>query len=114
MRQSLFVDDLFPILKAAVNDYLPDLKADDSGVFHLTAETHSPEFEGPDRKKLLKTTDTSYDLAALKWGLSALIEINDRYRLNDESVAKYREILRNLTDYPTDEEGTGDPVEVRC
>jgi len=107
MQSSLFVDDLFPILKAAVNDYLPDLEPDDCGVFHLTAKTHSPEFKRPDKTKVFNciTTDTSYDLAALKWGLATLVEINDRYRLNDESVANYREILRKLTDYPTDENG---------
>jgi hypothetical protein len=105
MQTSLFVDDIFPILKAAVNDYLPDLKPDDSGVVHLTAKTHSPEFEGPDKTELLKTTNTSYDLAALKWGLATLVEINDRYSLHDESVANYRKILRKLTDYPTDDNG---------
>ena len=86
----------FPLLRGSVNVYLSLLEKGADGRLHL-AKLHSPEY-GND-------TDTTYNLALLRWGLETLLSLNDRYKLNDPLAPKWQDTLVNLTDYPKDENG---------
>lgn len=88
---------LFPLLKSAVNLYF-HIRTEKDGKYGLPA-TASPEYIseniGP---------NTNYDLTSLRWGLQTLIDINNRYQLNDPMLPKWEDFLTNLVDYPYDEE----------
>jgi hypothetical protein len=90
--------DLFPLLKRAVNFYLHFLTRGEDGMLHLP-KTYSPEYnfaEGP---------DCNYDLALLRWGCETLLKICERLDIDDPLRPRWREVLTDLTDYPTDENG---------
>ena len=97
---------LFPLLKSAINLYF-HIRTEKEGKYGLPP-TASPEYVnnniGP---------NTNYDLASLRWGLSALIDINRRYGLNDPMETKWQNFLDKLVDYPYDE-STGYKVSDAC
>ena len=86
---------LFPILRRAINFYLHNLTLGDDGKLHLPVAI-SPEYP-------TEAADTNYDLSLLRWGLTALIDGNERLKLNDTLLPKWKETLEKLTPYPTDE-----------
>ncbi|OVE75468.1 hypothetical protein BVX97_04495 [bacterium E08(2017)] len=91
-------EQLYPLLKRAVNFYLHFLEEGDDGKLHLP-KTHSPEYifaEGP---------DTNYDLALLRWGCTTLIKASERLGIEDPRRPEWDNVLMNLTDYPMDENG---------
>ncbi len=92
------VQSFYPLLKRSVNFYLHFLEKDDRGVLHIP-KTFSPEYG------FEQGADTNYDLALLKWGLTAVIDIAERYHIQDPRLDEYKETLKNLTAYPQDENG---------
>lgn len=86
----------YPLLRASINLYLRLLKPGADGRLHLPV-LHSPEY-GDD-------ADNNYNLALLRWGCQTLIDLNDRYELEDPLVRTWRQTLHNLVDYPVDENG---------
>ena len=58
---------------------------------------HSPEY-GDD-------ADNNYNLSLLRWGCQTLIELNERYELNDPLVPTWQQTLDDLVPYPVDENG---------
>ena len=92
-------EHLYPLLKRAVNFHLHFLTEGEDGKLHLPS-THSPEYgsgnQGP---------DCNYDLALLRWGCSALIQACERLQIQDPLLARWRDVLDRLTDYPKDENG---------
>ena len=68
----------------------------DDGQYHLP-KTHSPE--------LATVPDANYDLALLRWGLQTLIAGAERLHLDEPRLARWRDVLANLTPFPTDSNG---------
>jgi len=88
---------LFPLLRGAVNYYLPSLQKEGDGLLHIPM-TRSPEY--PDR-----SSDANYDLALLRWALETLLALDDQGRLGDPLRATWKEILGKLAPYPVDSHG---------
>lgn len=85
---------IFPILKRSINYYLNVMKKEDDQKWHLPY-TYSPEYPNG------TTRDSNYDLSLLRWGCQTLLKINP----NDSLAPKWKDVLLNLTDYPTDNTG---------
>jgi hypothetical protein len=86
----------YPLLRGSINLYLRLLKKGDDGKLHLPV-LHSPEYGN--------AADNNYNLALLRWGCQALIELNQRYQLNDPLLPKWQETMAILAPYPVDENG---------
>ncbi|MGW6272684.1 glycosyl hydrolase family 95 catalytic domain-containing protein [Streptomyces sp. NPDC055060] len=97
MDESILRDVLFPLLRKAVTYYLHFLEPGTDGKLHLPA-TYSPEYGGNSR-------DCTYDLMLLTWGCRTLIDVADILGVDDESAARWREVVGRLTPYPTDANG---------
>ncbi|MHC4200995.1 MAG: glycosyl hydrolase family 95 catalytic domain-containing protein, partial [Planctomycetota bacterium] len=96
MDEDFLRDELYPLLRRAVNTYLHQLEKDDKGVYHIP-EGHSPEaFSG---------TDTNYDLASLRWGCKTLLRITKLLGVEDEKAERWADVLDHLAPYPQDETG---------
>jgi len=100
MDESIVADQkahsFYPMLKGSVNVYRSILKPDPDGKLHLP-KLLSPEY-GQDE-------DNNYNLSLLRWACATLLDLNARLRLNDPLAAEWERILRDLTPYPTDENG---------
>lgn len=91
-------DQLYPLLKRAVNYPMHFLYEDDQGVVHLP-KTFSPEYkhgQGP---------DCNFDLALLRWGCRALIDSAARLGIDDPLLPKWRDVLERIAPYPVDDNG---------
>ncbi len=98
MDNKVLREDLFPLLKRAVNYYFHFITEDEEGRLHLP-KTFSPEYKhkmGP---------DSNFDLALLRWGCTTLIEICQRLDMDDPLLPEWKNVLRNLRDYPADSNG---------
>jgi alpha-L-fucosidase 2 len=84
----------FPVLKRSINYYLDIMNKGEDGKWHLPY-TYSPEY--PDGI----TRDCNYDLSLFRWGCGTLFKINPE----DSLAGKWKDVLKNLTDYPTDSSG---------
>jgi hypothetical protein len=61
-----------------------------------------PPTESPE---LATVPDANYDLALLTWGLETLIAGAERLQLEDPLLPRWRDVLANLTLFPTDSSG---------
>ena len=100
MDESLVTDRdkhaFFDLLKGAIRCYKNLLTTGPDGKLHLPT-MHSPEYgEAP---------DNNYNLSLLRWGCTTLLELNQRYKLNDPQATEWEQTLKDLTPYPTDENG---------
>src|SRR5256714_1054581 len=96
MDERILRERVYPLLKRAVGNYLAYLEHGDEGRWHLPP-THSPE--------LATVPDANYDLALLTWGLETLIASAQHLRLDDPLLERWRDVLANLTPFPTDSAG---------
>ncbi|OVE82725.1 hypothetical protein BVY04_00210 [bacterium M21] len=100
MDHSMITDSdkhaLYSLLKKSVNLYQKILIKETDGKLHLP-ELHSPEIGGHE--------DNNYNLGLLRWACITLLELNERYDLNDAMAPEWENILANLIEYPTDETG---------
>ncbi|MDH7461735.1 hypothetical protein QEG73_10615 [Chitinophagaceae bacterium 26-R-25] len=85
---------LFPLLKGSINYYLDVMAKEEDGKWHLPY-TYSPEYPGG------TTRDCNYDLSLLRWGCETLLKVNP----NDSLAPRWKDVLTNLTNYPTDTNG---------
>ncbi len=92
-------DTLFPLLKRAVNYYLHLLERDEQGKYHVAVRTHSPEYPKS------YDYDTNYDLSILKWGLTALISLDEERGGKDALNQQWKDVLFNLREFPQNEDG---------
>lgn len=101
---SAYADDfqmkerLFPLLKSAVNIFFRIRIENPDGSYSLPS-TASPEYftdceVGP---------NANYDLANLRWGLSALLTINEKYGLDDPMAPKWKDFQDHLAPFGYDE-----------
>lgn len=100
-------DTLYPVLRRTTNYYRHFLERGEDGRLHLPS-TYSPEFGF--------APDLNYDLAALRWSCTALLETVERLEINDPLIPEWKRILAELIDYPRDETGfligAGQPLSV--
>ena len=87
-------EKLLPLLKRAVGLYIRMLDEDDEGRLHLP-ETHSPEYAS--------APDCNYDLSLLRWGCITLLEICREGGVDDPAMEKWRHVLDNLVDFPSED-----------
>ncbi|MDR1224740.1 MAG: alpha-L-fucosidase [Tannerella sp.] len=86
----------YPLLKQSVNLYLKLLKKGDDGKLHLP-KFHSPEY-GDDE-------DNNYNLSLLRWACGTLLYLDGRYGFKDPMRPEWERVMRDLVDYPQDENG---------
>ena len=96
MDDRILRERVYPLLKRAIGNYLGYLERGEDGRWHLPP-TESPE--------LATVPDANYDLALLTWGLETLIASAQRLRLDDPLLPRWRDVLANLTLFPTDSSG---------
>jgi alpha-L-fucosidase 2 len=96
MDDRILRDRVYPLLRRAIGNYLGYVERGADGKWHLPP-THSPE--------LATVPDANYDLALLRWGLQTLIASAERLRINDPQLARWRDVLANLTPFPSDSAG---------
>ena len=60
----------------------------------------SPEYKG-----FVTYPNTNYNLAILRWVLSALIESNEKFNLHQADVVKWKQTLADLIPFPVDANG---------
>jgi hypothetical protein len=96
MDDTFLREELYPLLRRAVNYYLHFLEEGSDQRLHLPS-TYSPEYKaGP---------DCTYDLALLRWGCRALLESTTRLGLHDPLRSRWQDVLSRLADYPQDDTG---------
>lgn len=95
MDDNLLRDQLFPLLKQAVNYYLHFVYRGEDGRLHLPA-TYSPEYGS--------AQDCNFDLALLQWGCRTLLDITDRLHIADDLVPRWKEVVTDLVAYPANPE----------
>ncbi len=96
MDEGILRERVYPLLKRAIGNYLAYVQRGDDGRWHLPP-TESPE--------LATVPDANYDVALLRWGLETLIVSVERLRLDEPLLPRWREVLANLTPFPTDSGG---------
>src|SRR5256886_9209384 len=96
MDDRILRDRVYPLLKRAIGNYLAYVERGEDGRWHLPP-TESPE--------LATMPDANYDLALLTWGLETLIASADRLQPEDPLLPRWRDVLANLTLFPTDSSG---------
>ncbi|HEU4723494.1 MAG TPA: alpha-L-fucosidase [Gemmatimonadaceae bacterium] len=96
MDERLLRERVYPLLARAIGNYLAYVEKGADGRYHLP-KTHSPE--------LATMPDANYDLALLRWGLQTLVTSAERLALDDPRLPRWRDVLANLTPFPTDSSG---------
>ena len=90
---------LFPLLKSAVNLFFRIRTEEEDGYYGLPI-TASPEYN---ESKEPIGTNSNYDLANLRWGLQTLIEIDEKYGINDPLLPEWKDFLKRLLPFRYDE-----------
>ncbi len=88
---------LFPLLKADVN-YCLMVLAERDGRLHIPPSV-SPEYPGGPFE------NTGYAHQLLRWALCALLELNERFKLEDPLASCWEDTLERLADLPVGEHG---------
>lgn len=96
MDESILREDVYPILRRAVNYYLHFIEKGPDGKWHIPV-THSPEYAD--------SYDANYDLSLLKWGCRALLDAADILNIQDPLKDRWKDVADNLTPYPQDDKG---------
>ncbi|OCA02431.1 six-hairpin glycosidase [Akkermansia glycaniphila] len=96
MDEAILREDVYPILRRAVNYYLHFIEKGPDGKWHIPV-THSPEYAD--------SYDATYDLSLLKWGCQTLLEAADILHIQDPLKDSWKDVADNLTPYPQDDKG---------
>lgn len=96
MDEDRTTNKFYPLLRKAVNTYLHVMVEGDDSKIHLP-HTRSPEYGGGE--------DCNFNLALFRWGCRTLIEIDERYEIDDALLPKWKDVVARLVDYPADENG---------
>lgn len=92
----------YPMMKEFMKTYMNLLELWDDGRYHLPL-SNSPEW-GENTPEAWGS-DTTCDLAFIRWLASSLLEAVNILGVEDPDAPKWRDILEKLTDYPQDENG---------
>lgn len=96
MDDAMLREKIYPLLRRSVNLYLHMVYKGEDGRLHLPP-TYSPE------SGVWK--DCNFDLALFKWGCHILLKANRRLGIADPLIPKWKEIVKDLVDFPVDENG---------
>ena len=95
----------YPIMKACMQTYMNLLEIWPDGRYHLPL-SHSPEWlDGDPLDTEAWGSDTTCDLAFIRWLAMSLIESAKILGIEDPELPKWQEILEKLAEYPQDESG---------
>ncbi len=94
MDENRMTESFYPLMRRTFNTYLHLITEGKDGLYHLP-NTYSDEYGCAE--------DTSMNLALLRWGLTTLLDLNDRYHLDDPLAPKWKDVLARLTPDPVDE-----------
>jgi len=86
----------YSLLRGSVNVYLHILEKGDDGRYHLPV-LMSPEYA--------QVADNNYNLSLLRWACHTLLDICEKYNINDPLIPRWKDVLDKLVDYPVDETG---------
>jgi hypothetical protein len=87
---------IYPLMKRTFQSYVRVMTVGEDGLYHIPY-TFSDEY-GP-------AHETSLNIALAQWGFQTLIECAQRLKIDDPMLPQWREILKKMADYPTDENG---------
>ncbi|MDD4426134.1 MAG: hypothetical protein PHS40_09435, partial [Mariniphaga sp.] len=96
MDDTLLKYKFYPLLKRSVNLFINLTYKTKDGKYHLPV-TMSPEYK--------PAQDCNYDLSLFKWGLKTLISTAERLKINEPSIAEWKNLQANLIDFPVNERG---------
>jgi hypothetical protein len=95
-------DKLFPILRKTVNSYFNYLRQnpvdEGDGKIHIKY-SWSPEYPKG------RGQDINFTIALMRWSCQTLLDINKEHGLDDPLAAKWQNVVDNLVEFQTDENG---------
>ena len=97
MDEERIKQKFFPLLTKAVNYYIFNMVEGKDGKIHLPP-TRSPEYPGSGK-------DCNFNLSLFRWGCLTLIQIAERYQIDDPLLPKWKDVVKRLVEYPTDGNG---------
>ncbi len=109
-KQQIFPDErlvkelLHPYLAMTINAATTLFETDSNGVIHIK-DTSSPEYPSVKGANWHPIYDCSYTISLLRWGLKRIIELDNEYNIGDPMLSTWKDLLNNLTEEPTDENG---------
>ncbi|MEM2239388.1 MAG: hypothetical protein QXL27_03635 [Candidatus Bathyarchaeia archaeon] len=92
----------YPMMKEFMKTYLNLLELWSDGRYHIPL-SNSPEWE--ENRPEAWGSDTTCDLAFIRWLASSLLEASKMLGIEDSDAIRWRDVLEKLADYPKD--GTG-------
>lgn len=92
----------YPMMKEFMKTYLNLLELWNDGRYHIPL-SNSPEWE--ENRLEAWGSDTTCDLAFIRWLASSLLEASKILGVEDQDAVRWRDVLEKLTDYPKDETG---------
>lgn len=93
-----YAKKLFPMLKDNAQFLFAKMKKNAEGKYEMVY-SRSPEYT----EELL--WNTNYALMSAYWVYKTLLEMNEQFAMNDPMATQWKEVLSNLSFYPTDENG---------
>jgi hypothetical protein len=96
MDDVMLREQVYPLLRRAINLYLHLAKEGDDGKLHLPP-TYSPETGVHE--------DCNFDLALFKWGCLTLLNTSHRLGISDPLIPRWRDAVKCLPEFPADEHG---------
>ncbi|MBN1362806.1 MAG: hypothetical protein JW993_19565 [Sedimentisphaerales bacterium] len=99
MDDTLLRDKLYPLMRGHFRFYLEYyVEKRTDGKYHLKPSS-SPEYT---REGYPAPEDCNYNLAILKWMMTALVYADERLELDDPIIVQVKDVLANLAAYPVD------------
>jgi alpha-L-fucosidase 2 len=92
----------YPMMREFMKTYLNLLELWNDGRYHIPL-SNSPEWE--ENRPEAWGSDTTCDLAFIRWLATSLLEAVRILNIEDPDVPRWRDVLEKLTDYPKDESG---------
>jgi alpha-L-fucosidase 2 len=92
----------YPMMKEFMKTYLNLLELWGDGRYHIPL-SNSPEWE--ENRPEAWGSDTTCDLAFIRWLASSLLETSKILDIEDPDSVRWRDVLEKLSDYPKDEDG---------
>jgi hypothetical protein len=101
MDHSMVIDGkkhglLYEYLRKLGNVYLETCSKGEDGKYHL------PVWMSPEYKRV---ADNNYNIAGCRFVFQTLLELSERYGIDDPLIPEWKDRLDHLVDYPTDSTG---------
>jgi alpha-L-fucosidase 2 len=96
MDDGQLVDSIYPLMRRAFNVYVRIMHKGEDGLYHIPF-TYSDEYGN--------AKETSLNIALARWGFKTLADIATKFKIADPLLARWKELLAEMADYNTDENG---------